>query len=450
MRRFLILYFTIAALLCAGCGGEGEAPTPTPEPSPAPTGTPVPEPTAEPEVPGSGYVTVHMLPIEERVGDRSVAAMVPDVTITGRGNAAEAINADLLTRQTPPEWVLEAFPSGAELRRGCSVMRSDNSVLSLMFQNSTDTRTIHDAANYDTRTGEVISFSMLSDDESALRAVCLEYCPGTEIADGRWYFTDAGLGLCGSGGIDGLVPYAAMLHLLKEDYMPPEREPVSGILHAAYTTAADMDALTLLDEISAAGGLESVVLWAEGSVRDVFIATVGYREGSGFHVEDSLWSGSMLQNGEAVRINVTVPEGIPNLMISWNTDEGSRTAFLSWSGETGQVYLANAAGDAIDAESPYSHITVNALLGHWANGKTGAEEQAISFAGADVCYLWHKGLGYDGDGFLWTLQHPDDPALPPRIQIMTPRGQLIYEITELADNILYTDAGEFTRAEAVG
>ena len=147
---------------------------------------------------------------------------------------------------------------------------------------------------------------------------------------------------------------------------------------------------------------------------------------------------------------VTVPEGIPNLMISWNTDEGSHSAFLSWSGETGQVYLANAAGDAIDTESPYSHITVNALLGHWANGKTGAEEQAVSFAGADVCYLWHKGLGYDGDGFLWVLQHRDDLGLPPRIQIMTPRGQLIYEITDLADNILYTDAGEFTRAEAVG
>lgn len=448
MRRFLTLFLLLTLLSLAGCGGGSE--TPAPAPTPAPTAAPTPEPTAVPEEPGSGYVTVHMMPVEGRAADCSVSAMVPVVSITGREAAATAVNEDLKTLQMPPERVSDELADAAEMRRSCTVMRSDSSVLSLVFRNTDGSRVFNDGISYSTRSGERITFSMLAEDEAALAAVCREYYPGADPADGRWYFTDTGLGIGGSGSADGVVPYAAILHLLKEEYMPPEREPVSGILQAAYTTAADMDALTLLDEVSVAGGMESVVLWAEGRVRDVFIASVGFREDSGFTVENALWNGSMLQDGEAVRINVMVPEGIPNLMIAWNTDEGSRTAYLSRDGETGQVYLANSAGDAIDGEGPYSHITVNALLGHWANGKTGAEEQAVSFAGANVCYLWHKGLGYDGDGFLWTLRHRDDSELPPQIQIMTPRGQLIYEISDLAEGILYTDAGEFTRAEAVG
>lgn len=442
MRRFLTLLLILTLTALAGCGNSAAAPVPTP--TPAPTEAPTPEPTAVPEAPGSGYVTVHMMPVEGTVGEHAVQALVPSVSVTNRDNAATAINAALKERQMPT-----SVPEGMEdIRRTTHVRRSDNYVLSLEFINACGDEVYSDAVSFDTRTGEEISFAMLSEDEAALRAACLEIWPQAKIADGQWYFNDAGLVLCGQEA--GPVPYAVIFQLLKEEWMPPERESVSGYLEAAYTAASDMDALTLLDEVSVAGGMESVALWAEGSVRDVYIASVRFTETDGFQVENSLWTGSMLRNGEAVRLNVTVSEGIPNLMIAWNTDEGSHTAYLAWNGETGHVYLVNAGGETLNDDSPWSHITAEALRGHWYNGKTGAEEQAISFAGVNVCYLWDKGLGYNGEGFLWQLQRRDAEKRCPLLVIFAAKGQLVYEVEALEGNTLSTDKGDFTRAEAVG
>ena len=438
MRRFLIFFLLLTLPWLCACGSaETDAPAPTA--TPAPTAAPTPEPTATPEPVGSGRVLIHVAHVE--------GIAHPSVTITGRESATEAINGVLASLS----------------HERYQVSRGDSAVLSLVY-GDTDPETpdglLWGAVCFDSRSGKVLGLADLAEDAAGLTELCVEFLtmagvdhPEDYLTDGNWYLAGEGLAILtesASAPQGVIIPYGALLGLLKDEWIPPERLPVNGQLSAAYTAHTDTSRTELLDEVTVSGGMESVLLWAQGDIQDVRAVLVETADGATFHETALLWYASALKDRESVRLNTTVPEGIPHLKLCWQTDMGAFEALLSRNGQTGKVQLIPLMGELIDPDSPYAHITVQNLLGHWYNDKTGAQEQSLSLAGSSICYLWHKGLGYNGDGFLWELQRRDEEGLCPRILIHTANGDLVYEVQELADSVMTTDAGEFFRAEAVG
>lgn len=436
MKKLLILLLATATLSLCACGGTPEA-AETP-PTPVPTEAPTAEPTATPEPPGTGRIRIHVAHVSGEA--------FPTVTVTGRDGAAEAINA-LLKQETHALY---------------HIPRGDGALLSLVWADTS----AEDSGlrrwgglSFNTRTGEALTFADLALDEEALKTLCKEFLAeaGMETAAERcfadgWYLSGEGLAFLPEGSAylhPVTVPYGALLGLLKDEYSPPERLPVQGALSGAYTVDAPADVVQL-DEVTVSGGMESVLIWAQGDVQDVRAVLVETSDGAAFTETALLWYASSLEDGEAVRLNVTVPEGIPNLKLCWQTDQGLYEALLTWNGQTGGAQLTSLTGQTAAADSPYAHITHEALLGHWYNDATGADGQAFSIAGSNVCYLWHNGLGYEGDGFLWELQRRDGEGLSPQIILHASNGDLIYTVEELTENRMTTDKGVFTRAEAVG
>jgi len=438
MRRFLLILLMLALPGLCACG-QAETEVPAPTATPAPTEAPTPEPTVEPEAPGSGRVLIHVAYVE--------GTAHPTVTITGREEAARAINTVLDTLS----------------HRLYQVPRGDGAVLSLVYGDA-DPETPEafrwGAVNFDSRSGELLTFENLAEDAAGLKALCADFLteagissPSELLTDGNWYLSGEGLAILTESAPHPqavVIPYGPLLGTLRDPWIPPERLPVEGQLRAAYTVDANVDSTRQLDEVTVSGGMESVLLWAWGDVQDVRAVLVETPDEASFHETALLWYASALEDGESVRLNTTVPEGIPNLKLCWRTDAGAYEALLSRNGQTGKLQLIPLVGELIDPDSPYAHITAQSLLGHWYNDKTGAEEQAISFAGSSICYLWHKGLGYNGEGFLWELQRRDEEGLCPQIVIHAANGDVIYETKELDGSLLTTDAGEFLRAEAVG
>ena len=372
----------------------------------------------------------------------------PTVTIIGRETAAQAVNGVLANMA----------------HQRYQITRGDSFVLSLLYGNgdTNDPDVLNwGAVNFDSRSGAALSFADLAEDESTLRTLCSEYLSQAGLAgdasdflaEGNWYLTGDGLAvLTGSGSVAQatVIPYSLLLGTLKDEWIPPERLPVSGQLFAAYTADAAEENTRQLDEVTVSGGMESLLLWSRGDIQDVRVMLVETPDGATFTETALLWYASALKDGESVRVNATVPEGIPTLKLCWQTDLGAYEALVGRNGQTGKLQLIALSGEIIDADSPYAHITVQALLGHWYNDKTGAQGQSVSIAGSSICYLWHNGLGYNGEGFLWELVRRDAQDLCPQIVIHAANGDVVYDVEDLDDTQMITDAGKFFRAEAVG
>lgn len=440
MKRILIVILTLWLLALCACGAPaGDVPAATP--TPAATEAPEPEATPVPEEPGAGRLLIHV--------KQSDGTAVPAVTVTGREAAAGAINAAL----------------AGETHALYQIARGDSRVLSLIRGDALpgeEGLKVWGAVSFDTLTGETLTFADLSPYPTTLGSICGDYLYQSGIAgdvpgyltDGHWYLSGEGLAFLTENSFAPqpiVVPYGALIGVLYDEWMPPEQDPVSGTLAAAYTTDTDVSGKELLDELTVSGGFESVLLWAQGDIRSLRAALVETPDGAVFTETELLWYASALEDGEAVRLNVTVPEGIPHLKLSWQTDTGVYEALLGRDGRTGGVQLVSLSGEALAAaDSPYAHITREALIGYWSNDAQGAEGQSLSIASPSVCYLWHNGLGYDGDGFLWELVYRDGDGLCPQIIVHAAGGDLIYAVETLDGDTLDTDAGTFTRAQAVG
>jgi hypothetical protein len=57
-----------------------------------------------------------------------------------------------------------------------------------------------------------------------------------------------------------------------------------------------------------------------------------------FHDVTQLWSCSAM-NDAALQLATVIPDGMPNLKISWRTAEGEQACYLTQSGEDGSLIL---------------------------------------------------------------------------------------------------------------
>ena len=81
---------------------------------------------------------------------------------------------------------------------------------------------------------------------------------------------------------------------------------------------------------------QTVYLEAEGTVEDVRISTVSYSYF--FYDIAQLWSCSSMKDS-ALQLITVIPDGMPNLKISWRSAGVEQACYLTQSGEDGSLIL---------------------------------------------------------------------------------------------------------------
>ena len=96
-------------------------------------------------------------------------------------------------------------------------------------------------------------------------------------------------------------------------------------------------------------GAEPFLLWADGAVEGVSLSRVAYQSDGTFTQTESLWSADRLESGDGLLVTAVIPEGAPNLQITWTGADGTQTRLISESGKDGSLLLIDPASMAAEA-----------------------------------------------------------------------------------------------------
>ena len=308
-------------------------------------------------------------------------AVLDELYYTGTGNG-DGINAML-------EMALDnysyAVDTGAELGleyssdRTVSVPRADNAVVSLILSTNTYTGGVHGnyfdrGYVYDARTGELLTLEKLTSDADAFSAFAASYLvelakndetyasldliedlPSAMAAllrEGSWYFDDNGLVVFSDvyelasyaeGIIRFTIPYGALEDYLDAKWLPTQRQSGDGSFEVSLLSDVPSGSVEIIDRVTAdSEGLE-LCLKAVGTVYDVSISSVEYADYSHkFFETASHWACSYMSDC-AIQLVTLIPEGMPNLMISYTTADGvHHHSLISQSGVDGSISLTDA------------------------------------------------------------------------------------------------------------
>ena len=308
-------------------------------------------------------------------------AVLDELYYTGTGNG-DGINAML-------EMALDnysyAVDTGAELGleyssdRTVSVPRADNAVVSLILSTNTYTGGVHGnyfdrGYVYDARTGELLTLEKLTSDVDAFSAFAASYLvelakndetyasldliedlPSAMAAllrEGSWYFDDNGLVVFSDvyelasyaeGIIRFTIPYGALEDYIDAKWLPTQRQSGDGSFEVSLLSDVPSGSVEIIDRVTAdSEGLE-LCLKAVGTVYDVSISSVEYADYSHkFFETASHWACSYMSDC-AIQLVTLIPEGMPNLMISYTTADGvHHHSLISQSGVDGSISLTDA------------------------------------------------------------------------------------------------------------
>ena len=308
-------------------------------------------------------------------------AVLDELYYTGTGNG-DGINAML-------EMALDnysyAVDTGAELGleyssdRTVSVPRADNAVVSLILSTNTYTGGVHGnyfdrGYVYDARTGELLTLEKLTSDADAFSAFAASYLvelakndetyasldliedlPSAMAAllrEGSWYFDDNGLVVFSDvyelasyaeGIIRFTIPYGALEDYIDAKWLPTQRQSGDGSFEVSLLSDVPSGSVEIIDRVTAdSEGLE-LCLKAVGTVYDVSISSVEYADYSHkFFETASHWACSYMSDC-AIQLVTLIPEGMPNLMISYTTADGvHHHSLISQSGVDGSISLTDA------------------------------------------------------------------------------------------------------------
>ncbi len=312
-------------------------------------------------------------------------AVLNELYYTGTGNG-DGLNAML-------EMALDnysyAMDTGAEIGlelssdRTASVSRADSSIISFVFSTYTYTGGVHGyyfnrGYVYDTQTGELLTLDKLSDDPEAFKQFILDYIVdlaengeeyeaykaeldnlddlnsalGALVREGSWYFDENGLVIFSdvyelasyaAGIISFNIPYADLAEHIDAKWLPVERQSGDGSFEVSMQSDVPSGSIELLDKVEVSADGEELCLKAVGTVYDINISSVEYADyNHKFFETDRHWACSYMQNC-AIQLVTLIPDGMPNLMISYTTADGVQHQYLiSQSGEDGSVFLIDA------------------------------------------------------------------------------------------------------------
>lgn len=263
--------------------------------------------------------------------------------------------------------------------RTVSVERMDAKVLTLLYNDYSFTGGAHGSYgdtgySFDLSTGNLLSLEDLSGDYESLASFLVDYMVNTvendpELAQridlglyeegtgyaeilspllrqGSWYFDGQGLVIFSSlyeissyaaGPIFFNIPYADLRGHVDDSWLPGETEG-SGSLELAAGGEMLTDNTPIIDKLDVDAGGESLYLVVRGSVENLRIDKGEYV--NSFYVTENLWNCGSMDNC-ALQLQCLIPEGMPNLRVSYDDAEGSHSYYLSHSGQDGSIILTD-------------------------------------------------------------------------------------------------------------
>ena len=272
----------------------------------------------------------------------------------------------------------EGVPMELASDRSVSVPRIDSQVLTLLYNDYMYTGGAHGSYGYegycfDLSDGHLLTLEELSSDYEALSAFLVDYMvqmveSDEELAqridisllpegsgyaeilspllrEGSWYFSSDGLVIFpdlyeissyAAGIVEFVIPYDALTGYVDEKWIPV---PVEGSGSIELIKAEDMvDGSTpIIDKLVVDQEGAEFYLVARGSISNVAVTEGDYADK--FYPSSTLWSCSSMTE-EALQTLCTLPEGMPEIQISYRDAEGQHQFYLSI-GEDGAPVLTD-------------------------------------------------------------------------------------------------------------
>ena len=383
-------------------------PEPTPEPTPAPTPAPDPEPRVTVKInrteltamdPETGEICIlrftYDTPVVEIEGNTEAAdkinevlALLDDAFYTGEdyGDGYGTGYNNMLT-MAEDNYIFQK-ESGTEYPvyelsadRSAAVVRNDGKVLSIVYNDylyagGAHGGTVTRAYCFDAETGELLKLENVAADPTAfavfLADSMIEQAENSEelrqridlvtdgldaalsalVRDGNWYFDYSGVVLFSddyeisshaSGPVSFLVPYDRAAAYLAPRYIP-EAPTQSGSVSVMPGDQMVEGNTEIVDMVKLGEGGSTMYLIANGEVRDVRLTNVEYA--GAFYETAQLWSCSLMRDC-ALQLETVIPEGMPNLKLSFRTNDGLTNLYLTESGEDGSLILADDSIQAV-------------------------------------------------------------------------------------------------------
>jgi hypothetical protein len=268
------------------------------------------------------------------------------------------------------------------------VQRLDGNLLSILYSDSSFTGGAHGsyfqfAYTFDMTTGQVLTLDRLSSDYDALADFLVQtmleqaeldedgyyseklvddFLPagGREEAfrnllrEGSWYFDREGLmffsnlyelGPYAAGITEFRIPYAQLEGKIEPRFLFPGERTGKGRLTVDELSNQEGGELPIVDKLVVSEDGQQLCLMAEGEVYDVRICSVYYVDK--FYEDAQLWCASSLKDC-ALQLQAVVPEGLPDLLITYYTADGERHGkLLSQSGADGSFLLVDDNIEAV-------------------------------------------------------------------------------------------------------
>lgn len=386
-------------------------PEPTPEPSPEPTPEPTPEPKdnrvtvsinrTEQEAmdPQNGEIRIlsftYDTPIVEMEDNPAAAekinefiALQSEAFYTGEDygdgfgtgyNNMLTLAEDNYIYQVESGTEYPNFEMSADRR--AAVVRNDGKVLSFVisdyyYMGGAHGSTITRAYCFDAETGDLLTLDSISTDPKKLsiyladsmlaqvneseelqqRIDLLDTDLGSALSalvrEGSWYFDydaivlfsdDYEISSHASGPVVFRVPYDGAAAYLVPRYIPEAMED-SAAFYVIDADAIGEEDIEIIDMVRIGDGDTTLYLIANGRARDVRLTSVAYS--GAFYETAQLWSCSVMEKN-AVQVSTSIPDGMPDLKLSYRTADGVQSCYLTQSGEDGSLILLDDDIEAI-------------------------------------------------------------------------------------------------------
>ena len=286
------------------------------------------------------------------------------------------------------DYQVEGMPLEFSDALSAKVQRLDENMLSMLYFESNFTGGAHGnysqfAYSFDMTTGQVLTLDRLSGDYDALadflvqtmltlaeqdadgyysERIVEDFLPagGREEAfrnllrEGSWYFDREGLvffsnlyelGPYAAGIVEFHIPYAQLSGKIEPRFLFPADRTGKGRITVDELSHQEGGQLPIVDKLVVNEDGQELCLMAEGEVYDVRISSVYYVDQ--FYEDTQLWCASSLKNC-ALQLQAVVPEGLPNLLITYYTADGERHGkLLSQSGADGSFMLVDDNIEAV-------------------------------------------------------------------------------------------------------
>lgn len=259
----------------------------------------------------------------------------------------------------------EAEVSSLGCHRTVYVARIDDSVISLTFHDINKMGNGQEfigfkSYNFDCHSGELMTLDSLSDDSDTMKAFVVSYIGehhgryDIELMEGNWYFSHRGLHIVTesevpdnhpdvNGTWEYVVPYSALEGYIKHEYIQEIITDTASFSVAAGGMQSD-SGKEIIDMLRVSEDGQTVYFVADGRANDVRISRVDYADG--FYDTERLWYCNVMEDC-ALQIVTGIPEGMPELKLSYRDADGEHELYLAQSGEDGSLLFVDGSIEAV-------------------------------------------------------------------------------------------------------